>query len=262
MDYVANANSRSVVITAKGKLRISINDMTYMQDFAKLSSTERSAVLESMTTNTGYNLKDSRDNQIYTIKKLQDGNLWMTRDLAIGCNGSGSNYGASHSAKTLTSANSNVVTNYTTPTTNVHATCNNNDNGVSCNYNPPYMLALQTCSSTYGAYYNLAAATAGTIKGSSNTKDSVYDICPAGWHLPSFAEYQGIASYTASFNMVAAGIYGNHGSQFRYSTSVAYWTRTFRNTYTHYTASNAVGTFPTDPNMAADDASPVRCILK
>ena len=42
--------------------------------------------------------KDNRDGRVYTVAKIAD-NIWMTRNLAIGCNGSGANYGSSVSSK-------------------------------------------------------------------------------------------------------------------------------------------------------------------
>ena len=55
-------------------------DIKCMQD---ISSTNKSAILTSMTQNTHYTLADSRDEKSYTVAKLADGNLWMLDNLAL-----------------------------------------------------------------------------------------------------------------------------------------------------------------------------------
>lgn len=159
-----------------------INDLSNMQDFASVAESDaatgdnkKQQVLDSMVTNTAYSLADSRDTQIYNIKKLGDDNIWMTRNLAVGCNGSGSNYGSTATSKSLTSANSNLINAYSTPT----ATLNGVTNQTNL-YNNSYM----TCSNNYGAWYNFVTASAGTIKGATNSSNASYDICPTGWQLP------------------------------------------------------------------------------
>ncbi|MDO4527015.1 MAG: FISUMP domain-containing protein, partial [Candidatus Saccharibacteria bacterium] len=125
-----------------------------------------------------------------------NGDWWMTRNLAIGCNGSGSSYGSSASSKSLTSTYSNVSKAWSTPTAGL-------SKGDS--YDTPYM----TCNSTYGAWYNYAAASAGTITGSSNSTAATKDICPAGWRLPTNTEQSGITSSSTAFSPVTGGRYSN-----------------------------------------------------
>ena len=52
-----------------------------MQDLATLASSEKTAVLNSMTLNQQYQLKDNRDQKDYYVAKLADGNVWMTQNL-------------------------------------------------------------------------------------------------------------------------------------------------------------------------------------
>ena len=108
-------------------------------------------------------LKDTRDNNTYTVTKLADGKCWMTQNLRL-------------VNKTLTSSDSNVNANFTIPfsaswtdtsTTGNHAYYKDTD---------------------YGAYYTWYTATAGTSA-------STYDICPKGWRLPtggSSGEFQAL----------------------------------------------------------------------
>jgi uncharacterized protein (TIGR02145 family) len=110
---------------------VTISDLTYMQDFATLSSSEKADVLSSMTAGAQYQLKDSRDQKDYYISKLADGNVWMTQNLDhdivttqnfytnentdIGYNASTGTYG--------TATWNPVRATYSTATNHVHAWC-------------------------------------------------------------------------------------------------------------------------------------------
>ena len=160
------------------------------------SCTALSGYMQSFAPTSAYcttgKLTDRRDNQIYTIAKI-NGKYWMTRNLAIGCAGSGSTYSGSYSAKTLTSTYSNVSAQYTTSTTAV--TTSGAQNKTSC-------------SSTYGAWYDRAAATAGTQV--VTTSSSTYDICPSKWKLPSKTQVDSITNsqeYYELFKPVKGGSY-------------------------------------------------------
>ncbi|MBO7657683.1 DUF1566 domain-containing protein, partial [Candidatus Saccharibacteria bacterium] len=158
-----------------------------------------STFVSAMTTDTQYTFTDSRDSQQYTAAKLGDGRVWMTRNLAIGCNGSGSSYGSSRKNASLSSSDSNVSSSYTINTSNV----SNLTTDTLGNLTKAYM----QCNPTYGAWYNYMAATAGTISGNSNTTEATSDICPSGWRLPTYAEQQAITSYTTAFSPVTGGVY-------------------------------------------------------
>ena len=57
-----------------------ISTVRCMQD---ITSTNKSAVLASMTEGTQYALKDKRDGKEYKIAKLADGKVWMTQNLDL-----------------------------------------------------------------------------------------------------------------------------------------------------------------------------------
>ena len=57
-----------------------IGSIVCMQD---ISSTNKAAILTSMTEEQQYTLKDKRDNKTYTVAKLKDGNIWMTQNLDL-----------------------------------------------------------------------------------------------------------------------------------------------------------------------------------
>ena len=163
-----------------------ISDITTMQEISP-------QIVAKMTNGDTATLTDSRDGQEYTVAKI-NGNLWMTRNLAIGCDGSGSTYGSTITPITLTNTNSNIsASTWTTPT---------NSLTLGNDYTDPRM----ECSSTYGAWYNYAAASAGTITGSTNT-NATSSICPSGWRLPTRTEFGTGSSFLTPFTTIAGGVW-------------------------------------------------------
>lgn len=106
---------------------------------------------------------DERDGNTYTVRRLADGNLWMTQNLRLG----------GDQAITLTPNDSDVTSNYTLPASSTSGFSNNTASNV-------YVDA------TYGGYYTWCAASAGTC--TSATSDGAVatgSICPKGWRLPT-----------------------------------------------------------------------------
>ena len=165
-----------------------------MQDFT-------AAMCSAQASSNPILLTDRRDNQIYTVRYI-NGGCWMTKNLAIGCNGSGTTYGDSISSKSLSSTYSNVSTTWSTPTALLSVADNSSSTA-------GFTTSAMQCNSTYGAWYNYKAATAGTISGSSTTADQNYDICPKNWRLPSHSQLTGLTSYSSAFSPVTGGYYQN-----------------------------------------------------
>ena len=159
-----------------------IDDIVYMQTFGELVSTDLESVKNSMIKNTTYTLKDARDEQAYTVAKLEDGKIWMTKNLNLA------------GETEITAELSDVPEGYTLPTENgflegnrlpissqegfsnksqayVYNTGNNTDN-----------CASPGCYSYYS--WNAATAGSGVNIVTSNT-DAPYSICPNGWRLPN-----------------------------------------------------------------------------
>ncbi|MDO4527090.1 MAG: hypothetical protein Q4B87_03315, partial [Candidatus Saccharibacteria bacterium] len=209
---ITSTSSASTTITVHGAAMLTLNGKSsctaisgYMQD-ASASSAYCDGSTGSMT--------DRRDSQVYTVAKI-NGNLWMTRNLAIGCNGSGSSYGSSVSRKSLTNTYSNVSSSFSTPTASLDKNdgtsgCTTSDDSDCNSYDTPRM----KCSSTYGAWYNYAAASAGTITGTSNETADTYNICPKGWTLPTYDQQSGITSYSSAFSPVTGGSYTEGANNF------------------------------------------------
>ena len=164
-----------------------LSSITNMQDIT-------SDIVTNTPDGSTHTMIDTRDGQEYTVAKI-NGTLWMTRNLAIGCDGSGSTYGSNYAQKTLTSEKSNVATDFTTSITSLS---NGNSRAV----------AYQDCSATYGAWYNYVALSAGTITNGA-TGTQTYDICPKGWRLPTYTEETAILSQRDIFKPQLGGYWYN-----------------------------------------------------
>ena len=150
----------------------------------------------SSLTNVGDTAKllDTRDNKIYTVKKLPDGKVWMMQNLTIGSDG----------AKTLTKDDTNIDNNTTyylppagkqssstidnsstlTATTTANFTGNSSTDAHA-------KTQFRTKSTSYTndsdtGYYNFYTATLGFsyYQDGKSSGTSTRDICPKGWRLP------------------------------------------------------------------------------
>lgn len=137
----------------------------------------------SLNSGQQIQLQDSRDQKMYWVGKLPDGNCWMTQNLDLDLS----------TSKTLTSADTNISGNWT-PKTSTTTTISgyNSDTGKSYDagnqayegtYNPS---DPTTAHYLVGNYYQWSAATAGY----TGTSQSTQSICPAGWTLPSQSQFQ------------------------------------------------------------------------
>lgn len=151
-------------------------------------------------TTTVKEVRDTRDGHIYTIKRMNDGVCWMTENLELG---------ATDLSVALTSANSNLYTTIPAATFNGWR----KTSGSSAYTAGEYIQVSGNDAvngSPYGVLYNYYAASGGTITGSANTSDSTYDICPAGWRLPSATrntgEFQDFANYYSTNTVLQQAI--------------------------------------------------------
>ena len=171
-------------------------------------------------------LTDKRDDKVYRARYI-NGNCWMVDNLRfIG------NTGDASGTMTLDSTTSNVASTYTesSPQTILYS------EPTSGSSYDQAMLHIST-NTSYGVYYNYAAATAMTITGYSNSTNSTYDICPKGWRLPTSNEQATIGSsagnYVSTWLPVYAGFY--HGGPLDYESSHgAWWSSTQRSTTDRY----------------------------
>lgn len=131
-----------------------ISTISTMQDMT-------STICSNMSSGSSKNLTDTRDNNVYTIKKLADGKCWMTQNLRL-------------VNKTISSSDSNLPSGtYTVPASNLS------------NFTTAFNTSAAYIDSTYGGYYNFYTATAGWGTTSVSSGNSTKDICPKGWRLPT-----------------------------------------------------------------------------
>ena len=236
---------------------------------------------ETFTSTDPIPVYDNRDDQVYWIKRLDDGNVWMMDNL---------NLGAIDLADDLTSANTNLAdtisastfndyrqTDYTRTYTSagyVVITKTNSSNGVDID---------EVSGTQYGTVYNYCATTAGTICTQYNYIDATYDICPAGWRLPKGGDTSGTTNefnnlYTnLSYNTNAklrapvsedgaafarAGSYGSDRLSYQ-GFDGRYWSST--RSSSQYMSGLYIGASSVSPNATTSnryDTHSIRCILK
>lgn len=179
---IANTGTLSTIYTVNGTGSITLNGKSsivgYMQDFTK-------SQCQSLASSSPVLVQDRRDNSTYTVRYI-NGNCWMTQNLRLA------------GGTTVTPSDSNVASNYTIPNTDLTSGNSYTDGRIHNSGN-----------ATYGYWYNYCATSAGTVCNSYLTQNAIYDICPAGWRLPTNNEHNSItgSAYISAFSPVAGGSY-------------------------------------------------------
>jgi len=159
-----------------------------------------SAQCQTLTTFTGsnvsaiVNLTDSRDSttRTYQVARLADGNCWMLNNLKLG---------SATTTTLLTSADSNVSSNFTLPQLTTTGT---NEMNLPRAYGP-VAGSSSTGATNYGHLYNWPAATAGaTTTTNPAGTNAASSICPVGWRLPTGGGSGEFAMLNAKMNNVNA----------------------------------------------------------
>ena len=191
-------------------------------------------------------LRDIRDDNTYTVAKLKDGRCWMTQSLRI-------------AGKTLTSADSDVTSNYTIPASSGSG------------------FGTYDTSSVYvdsdGGLYTWYAATAGTGTKALSTQgqNTTVSICPKGWRLPTGGNggefealnnrYSSISDLMVNANFVLSGFLGG-GSRADQGSGGFYWSSTVNSSdYAYYLYLNTSNAYPAHYSHKYNGFS-VRCIAR
>ena len=191
-------------------------------------------------------LRDIRDDNTYTVAKLKDGRCWMTQSLRI-------------AGKTLTSADSDVTSNYTIPASSGSG------------------FGTYDTSSVYvdsdGGLYTWYAATVGTGTKALSTQgqNTTVSICPKGWRLPTGGNggefealnnrYSSISDLMANANFVLSGFLGG-GSRADQGSGGFYWSSTVNSSdYAYYLYLNTSNAYPAHYSHKYNGFS-VRCIAR
>ena len=147
----------------------------------------------NMNTGDVIALKDSRDNEVYTVAKLADNNIWITENLrlvpntsnitAINTNGPTQDFlDAYPSSSSSTVATGQCSTDDSTCVDQIRFNAHNLDRTLT----PAYDGATNdTYWYSYGVMYNWYTATAGNGTYNLTSSSAEGDLCPAGWHLPT-----------------------------------------------------------------------------
>ncbi|MBQ3445359.1 hypothetical protein IJG29_01350, partial [Candidatus Saccharibacteria bacterium] len=195
-----------------GKSRVSGTSYFAMQD---MNAAICNKVTELNNNFPETQLIDIRDNNVYTIKKI-NGDCWMTQNLRfLGNTGSAANQ------MVMTSNTSNGA-NTTLDLYSLDSSDAGNFGAYAnrCDFTNGYNNACvyDSGSETTGVWYNYYAASAGNISTNSNqtaVSASGPSVCPAGWHLPTGAaadtssEFYKIFQNTTTDSWVAANDYTN-----------------------------------------------------
>ncbi|MDO5480426.1 MAG: FISUMP domain-containing protein [Candidatus Saccharibacteria bacterium] len=181
---------------------------TYMQDVTSDFCTEDPKVVI-----------DKRDEQLYTISRLADGQCWMTSNLNLA------------GGTTLNASDSDVPTDnyYTLPAS---STTGFDDDTKAYVYNTGNETTSQT-SAASNSYYSWLAATAGGKDASdtavtSDGPDAAYSICPKGWRLPKSGNQSDISATSTTgykkgdFYKLATAYGANLESSYRQDSAVFY----------------------------------------
>ena len=258
------------------------------------------AICSAVTTGQTGQLVDVRDGTIYNVGKLADERCWMLDNLALDltATGASTNINAANTNANATSLRAlfgSAVRAASDPNGKL-ATAGVAEWASSNSYSAPLINkaskglvnsadpieAIRT--SKYGFYYNYCAASAGSYCYGSDTNygtsydrpdtliDAEYDICPAGWRMPTGAdasEYQTLFgaynSNTTDFRTALlsplSGYYYN-GLTYNQGVYGSFWSSTrsdVRFMYTLYVSSSIVSP---SYNVRRLDGNPVRCIAK
>ena len=151
-----------------------IEDIAYMQTFGELLPTDLQTVKDSMEEEHTYILKDARDEQDYTIAKLKDGKIWMTKNLNLA--GGVALYSETSNIPDGYEEDGNIPY-YILPSSSTGWSGDENvynSNSVICTTN-------QSCYS----YYSWPVATVMSGSDIANNTNAPYSVCPKGWELPT-----------------------------------------------------------------------------
>ena len=174
-----------------------ITTILCMQD---VSTSNVASIKSSMTQGQQYQLMDSRDNKVYYVAKLTDGNIWMTQNLDHDIVTDGSvTYDSTTTdvASTWAPSSATKVTSDTSWTSSSTAPYSY-DPGDLCwsgTYSSTNLASLSSCDQDgnhyhIGNYYNWSAAVASNDTSAYGASSYGYpnlpdtSICPAGWGLP------------------------------------------------------------------------------
>ena len=231
---MAGSYSKSIVFTAVA--HDTPEPTPTMQDFDK----------STLATGESVELRDTRNDATYTVKKLADGNVWMTKNLSL-------------DNVTLSSIDSNIPDGETFEIPTSTSTDNQDDRE-----------QVHVANGAYGGFYSFYTATAGWGTEDVSEGNASQDICPKGWRLPTggnggeyetlYNAYGSLGTMMDEPGFVLAGYIFQNNANFQ-DYFGAYWTSTVFDKDDAYYFNLAENEDPTD-YIDKLYKHPIRCIAK
>ncbi|MBR2767089.1 hypothetical protein IKD67_03360, partial [Candidatus Saccharibacteria bacterium] len=239
----------------------------------------------SLASGSTKEVYDTRDNEVYLIGKLADGKCWMLDNLRLDLTNStilnglttSNTHVDSASLTSLKSGNRSAGNQYASSGFEIWDSSHKSDYYNRAKANADYK---DTTTTSYGAgsgkigvYYNYCAASAGSYcyddgKGTGNAS---YDLCPAGWRMPtggSSGEYKAIytaySSDATSFrNALSTPLSGyiRSGSANYQGTYGRFWSSTYYDASDMYNLRVNSSNVDTSRDGIRNDGQSVRCLL-
>ena len=226
---------------------------------------------------------DIRDNHIYTIGKLQDNKCWLLDNLALDISSESVRNNMTPNNTNTVKAGIDYLQYYTNSTSYPAISAIITDHNNEARTSGSSMLEGEE-TWRYGNLYNLCAASGGTVcheRYDQGIEDEPFDICPAGWRLPTGGtngEYNDLAeaiigkrgitknvdeisAYRSALHMPFAGQVRMNNRYF--DDQAFYWAKTISSPRYSYGISASGGSYPSlDPDRTSSNeyASSVRCI--
>ncbi len=251
---------------------------TWEEDIPAIQNLDSSLCITSEPTT----VVDNRDGNKYLVQRLADGNCWLLDNLRLDISNSAVQAKMTSNTTNATDQILGYLKNGGGSSPYTATAVANVSTGFS-SYNTPQIntTSSEDTTTSYGAgsgkigvYYNYCAATAGSYcyANGAGSGNASYDICPAGWRMPtggSSGEYR--ALYTA---------YSSNATNFRnalstplsgryYNSSVdsqgsygRFWSSTYSSdSYMYYLGVDSSNVYLQDANYRTNGYS-VRCVAK
>ena len=185
----------------------------WMQSAGNMQNWNSSNACDGMSIGGITALKDTRDNQVYAVAKLADGNCWMIENMRLNTSGSDDETKAQGFGGVFAGLADPETTNFSNSTTANSLYYSDTQTGtasidIGSGGNPGYRMPRYNNTNTisavsnmtssdqsvysYGNYYSWAATIANTTPNTANNTSSSTSICPAGWRLPEGGDDDGI----------------------------------------------------------------------
>ena len=275
----------------------SIEEVMTMQEFAMMTTAQKTSVVASMGTGGVYTLTDDRDGTEYKVAKLKDGKVWMLDNLALDLTDdsilAGLNaYNTDASALSLSYLKGDKVRDPSTDASGNYATAKVADWTSSASYSAPLVnmdsasvvpqgsdpMASTVSAGGWkvGGYYNYCAATAGSYcygngtSAGTSSGNATESICPKGWRLPTgntsgeyaslYGQYNNYTTFRTAFKLPLSGYFDDGAADYQGSDGI-FWSSTYYGSDSMYLLYADTSAIYLSNSNDRDGGLAVRCVL-